>query len=279
VYLRNRIRNNLIPELERSYNPKLKSTLCRMSYVLRTENDFMESCAKEVLSKWNIDPCNMCANIEIPAFVKLHPALRFRVAKKVLETYTLSKRETDYAHVRSIVDLAEGRRPNGSVNLPSGVVAKRDYDILTVSREENRFCECGSQGKDDKTKMNDYCYRVNVPGTVEIKEAGIKVRFEATGAEDVDFSLRNAVFIGRENISFPLFLRNIKPGDRIEPLGMKGTKKVSRFFIDRKISKGDRKKIPLLSDGRSILWIVGMQLSAVARVDHTTKEVIKAEII
>jgi tRNA(Ile)-lysidine synthase len=127
--------------------------------------------------------------------------------------------------------------------------------------------------------MNDYCYRVNVPGTVEIKEAGIKVRFEATGAEDVDFSLRNAVFIGRENISFPLFLRNIKPGDRIEPLGMKGTKKVSRFFIDRKISKGDRKKIPLLSDGRSILWIVGMQLSAVARVDHTTKEVIKAEII
>ena len=67
---------------------------------------------------------------------------------------------------------------------------------------------------------------------------------------------------------FPLTVRNWKNGDRFTPLGMKGSKLLSDFFIDQKINVLEKNKIPLLCAGEMVLWVVGHQISDLVKVSE-----------
>jgi tRNA(Ile)-lysidine synthase len=67
---------------------------------------------------------------------------------------------------------------------------------------------------------------------------------------------------------FPLTIRNWENGDRFTPLGMKGSKLLSDFFIDQKINVLEKNKIPLLCAGEMVLWVVGHQISDLVKVSE-----------
>jgi tRNA(Ile)-lysidine synthase len=75
----------------------------------------------------------------------------------------------------------------------------------------------------------------------------------------------------------PLVVRRPQPGDRIQPLGMTGMKKLKRHFIDRKIPVQLRAQIPLLVDGHSVIWIIGQMLSERVKLSDKTTKVLKIE--
>lgn len=85
-------------------------------------------------------------------------------------------------------------------------------------------------------------------------------------------------FIDYDCLVLPLVLRNMRPGDRINPLGLSGTKKLKEYFIDRKIAAIRRSEIPLLVDAESIVWIAGERISERVRITETTRRVLKAGI-
>lgn len=60
---------------------------------------------------------------------------------------------------------------------------------------------------------------------------------------------------------FPLMLRYWQEGDRIQPLGMKGSKLLSDFFIDQKISVLDKHQTPLICKNDEVLWVCGVRVS------------------
>jgi len=288
-YLRNRIRNELIPELKELYNPRLVENVGRMSNILRLENDFIEKCVDKTLSDWNINSCEEGVKIDIPNLKSLHPALQFRVIKTILDDISSSKKGIGYIHVKSVIDLIEGGRPNGLLDLPAGVTIRREYDNLIILKDEGFDTKVPSPltmkndknkgRKDDKRKVNDYYYHIEVPGSVNIEETGMKIAFDLMDAGSLDYSSGSTVFIDYSVISFPLVVRNIRPGDRIQPFGLKGTKKVKSLFIDEKIPGKERERIPLLVDQESVLWIPGVKLSDRARVTNRTEKVLRAEII
>jgi len=75
-----------------------------------------------------------------------------------------------------------------------------------------------------------------------------------------------------------LFIRFRKPGDKFKPLGMKGNKKLKDFFIDKKIPRENRNKIPIIYDEQGILWVVGHRISEDYKVSDTTKKVLMIAI-
>jgi len=79
-------------------------------------------------------------------------------------------------------------------------------------------------------------------------------------------------------IIFPLRLRNWKEGDRIRPLGMKGSKKISDVLIDNKISMADKRTIKVLVSNHEIIWIPGIMISENVKVDNKTNKIWKAEL-
>ena len=104
---------------------------------------------------------------------------------------------------------------------------------------------------------------VAVPGTTEIPEINLQIKAErGLLPEDRRRISRDEVYVSAAELKFPLSLRFWRPGDFFKPLGISGTQKLHDFFINRKIPKCLRNRVPILvnADGR-IIWLIGYQLS------------------
>ena len=103
--------------------------------------------------------------------------------------------------------------------------------------------------------------------------------FDFVDRSRLSFARGNRAFLDFEAIVGPLVVRNVRPGDRIQPLGMKGRKKVKALFIDGKIPRTVRRSLPVLADGEEVLWIPGVRLSEKVRIRDETTRVLKVEMI
>ena len=83
------------------------------------------------------------------------------------------------------------------------------------------------------------------------------------------------IYVDRDKIQGELVVRNRRDGDRFQPLGMKGTKKLKDYFIDRKIPRDERDAIPLVVDEHNIIWVAGHQINENYKVTQNTKNVLQ----
>ena len=111
---------------------------------------------------------------------------------------------------------------------------------------------------------------VHVPGGA--------MKFSNKTADEVKISRNeNIALLDHEKISFPLSVRNWKEGDRFQPLGMKGQKKLSDFFIDQKIPLVAKGRILVVQNGSDIVWVVGYRIDDRYKITNETKQVLVIE--
>jgi tRNA(Ile)-lysidine synthase len=88
---------------------------------------------------------------------------------------------------------------------------------------------------------------------------------------------KDSAYFDYDKLSFPLSLRNWQPGDSFVPFGMKGRKKLSDYFSDRKYSRQEKEQTWLLCSDEQIIWIVGERSDERFRIDGTTKYILNVK--
>jgi tRNA(Ile)-lysidine synthase len=268
IYLRNKVRRELIPHLEREYNPSIKGSLTRMASILSRDEDYLDGEAEEVANGL-IKGSGGQLMVDIPKLTAFHKALWFRVLQKALgRVLGGDLRNIKTVHLEGMCRLLTRRVPNKMLCLPQGVYVEKHYRELLIRK-----------GKPPDVLSFEYI--VDCPGVTILESLGKRLvtRIEVPEKDvpaDVD---SNVAYLDENKLIYPLILRGFEPGDRFVPLGMRGHKKVKDFFVDAKVPKPLRRRIPLLVSGENIAWIVGYRMSDYYKLTEESKRILRVEYL
>jgi tRNA(Ile)-lysidine synthase len=155
--------------------------------------------------------------------------------------------------------------PNFLQELPHGIFFERRYDA-------------GFLKKGRVEPIQPFEVVLVSPGRTFIREIGKEVVVEEIEREDrleMITGVPDLALMDYQTLQFPLKMRNFRPGDRFQPLGLKGTQKLKKFFIDHKVPGRDRRKIPLLTSGERVVWVVGYRIDEGVKVTDKTRKILK----
>ena len=264
-YLRNRIRHALLPLLERDYNPNIKSGLNRTAEVLGTESEYLDLAAREAFEKCQTRQHGENEDsiiLDRTQFRQYHVALQRRMLRHCIAEIHGQMSDFYFRHCQTILDSIEGDAPNAVVALPNGLQFRRAYQCLIFERKP--------------VKPEKFAYPLAVPGKTHIPSLNAEFTAQIVGVDAGDvpplLDGKFAAAFDWETIQgFPLTVRNRQAGDRFQPFGMQGTKKLKDFFIDAKVPRCERDKIPLLVSGDELVWVIGYTTSEPTRLNARTR--------
>lgn len=283
---RNRIRHRLIPELTAGYNPRLEENLCRTAEILRLEDDYLRQKVEDLAADrrmLEIDAAQREIRIKIPLFLGLHEALQSRLIKHLLLSHAQQKQGIGHAHIRDVKALVQRGHSGGSLHLPFGMEVRREYDVLVIGRRmrQPRGSKAAVQAHAEvsagRPAAGMIACDVRIPGQIRIEAQQMTLSLDFVNRSEVRFGDSRTIYLDYDCIVPPLVVRAPQPGDRIQPLGMAGTKKLKRHFIDGKIPVRLRAEVPLFVDDHSVIWIVGQMLSERVKLTDMTTKVLRIE--
>lgn len=262
-FLRNRIRLELMPLLL-TYQPRLTEHLGELALLMRDENQFMDSLAREWVKREAEVKTTGETEISVAAFNALGPSQRNRVTRLLLAGVKKDLRRIGRNHIEAVSQVATAFEPQRVIHLPAGTRVRKTYNRLTFSRTGDE-------------KHRPFFLTVRGPGTFFIEE--IRTTFDLIEIDrDRSPMLRGSsaiALIDADKIRYPLIIRNIRPGDRFIPLGMKGHRKIKDFFIDLKICAEERARTPILLCSDIPVWVCGYRIDDRFKITPGTRRILK----
>jgi tRNA(Ile)-lysidine synthase len=269
-YLRNRIRLSLIPFIEGEFQPNFKETLLRTSNVLRVEDDYLEKGAQEAYQKI-VHEAEETLAFNFSEYQSLHRAIQWRVIEKILEKrsdWGMTLEDGRGTEVHKIYQKLHQASPSFLIELPRGFWVEKRYDLVLFGTREMK-------------PSVPFEVELISPGHTLVEEIGKEVVIEETDRDPLGDTRGSpdTALMDYESLRFPLKMRNFRPGDRFCPLGVKGSQKLKDFFIDHKVPRFERPRIPLLISEERVAWIVGHRIDERVKITERTRKVLKVQVI
>lgn len=271
-YMRNRVRMKMIPQLK-LYNLNIKEIILQTILLLTEDSEYLEVKTEEALEQMLISSTDSEIRMEIAKLQKFENPIQGHLIRKAIEKVKGNLLELTYIHVCDVlekIDAKETCLPAGrrwELHLPGGIFVAGNRGELIISREKREI-----------PSSKPYSYSLSVPGEVEIKEVGKKLcagfSERQTEADDPSVAFVDYAVLGKK-----MTVRNKEDGDRFQPLGMKGTKKLQDLFVDEKIPMELRNSVPVVESGGKIVWVGGLRLDDRAKVSENTKRIVKLELL
>lgn len=244
-YLRNRVRLDLLPGLERDYNPRLKDAIWRLMALLQEDEAYLNQAADEAWGEVGRFITPQCAALTIPAWLALPPALRTRLVRRTLGRF-LAHQEITSSQVKSLTALARGQRSGGVIDFGTCRVARAGLEL-------HFFPPLPPPPTPHVTLLPEI-------GAVESADGWrLEARTLAGPQPGPDFP--HIVRVDQDKTAFPLMLRPVQPGDRFRLAGGKGVKKMQDFLVAAKVPRWLRPHLPLVADCEGVIWVPGLRLA------------------
>ena len=250
-YSRNKIRHHIIPEFE-ELNPgfyrTMYETIERLSEAEKIYAKAIEEKRKEVVIETREKVL-----IDIAKLKNLHPSATYLF--EFLKPYQFPRQI-----IPGIIDALKGIPGKQFLSPTHRLIKDREHLIITeISMEEPK-----------RFYIDDSTTSLTHPISLLLK------RISRTS----DFIIPpypNIACIDYDKLNFPLMLRKWQKGDYFQPLGMDNIKKISDYFVDKKLSLPEKENTWILFSGAKIVWIIGQRLDDRFKVTEKTKEILQIE--
>jgi len=279
--LRARIREKLLPVLERDFSPAIVSHFGELARLAREEEVFWSALVEDrfqahvraaadtfvIPIRGLLLPLSLARAADIPrANAKASEtrpvrALTERLIRRLYEGLRGDRRELGARHVEQVIHLASESSSGRHLELPGGILVKRNFDDLIFSR--GAMARVLPDLRETQAQSSTYEYVVSLPdrgaATVSIPELGSCFRLKV-----IDWTLtasdtkRDGEALDADLLRAPLILRNWRPGDAYRPRGSRQARKLKRMFLAGRVPSGKRAGWPVLESGGRVIWARGM---------------------
>jgi tRNA(Ile)-lysidine synthase len=262
IYGRNKVRLELLPHLEKHYNPKISESLYRLSQIAKQDNDIMDDYTKQIfqrIGKRDKDGIRL----KIDDFNELKTGMKHRLIRHGIELVKGETIDIGYTHIDPFIQMCRAMQSGKKKELPRDIMLEIEYEWIRIHQT--------------KDAVKEYTYNINKVGKTDLLEIGLSVICKKVPCQK-EIKSSNIIYVDYDKIKGNLIIRNRRSGDKFVPLGMKGTKKLKDFFIDEKIPRSQREEIPILTDEQQILWVFPYRMDERYKIDRKTNEILMIEI-
>lgn len=253
IYLRNKIRNIILPYLKKEINPNLAHTLNQTAQILGADEDYLHELTigkkAELITSGEREIA-----LDLDGYRELPVSLQRRLILQVCRDLE-GGRNLSFLQVEEIRRLAQTGQTGKYLPLPGGGVAEKSYAKLTFYADR------------PLAQPPLPIRKILVPGSTEIPELGKMIVATICSQETAARSRKKPGSANFELLlpwseeNSPLYARSRQAGDRITLNAPGGSKKLKAHLIDLKIPQRKRDTILLIADGKEILWIPGLAVN------------------
>lgn len=252
VFQRNYIRHKIIPALEK-LNPAFRNNLAETIQNLRQIEDYylknIEKQIDEITEKSETQEemsISLLLKTDFPRQILYEWLNRF--------SFNPATIELAFSHLKS----SSGRRFYSKTHR---LIIDRDRLIITDLSEER-----------------EHIYYIEKNDIEIFKPLHLKMQYFPVDEVEID-PHKNMAFIDADKLVFPLIIRKWEAGEYFQPLGMKGFKKLSDFFIDQKLSIPQKESIWILYSGNKIVWIIGQRIDNRFKITNETETILRISML
>lgn len=253
AHTRNRIRHELLPLLERSYNPAVKRALADLAEVAYGEEEVWEANVGEMFSRLvragkPVRGGGRAAQgpvlaISLGALLAQPRAMQRRLLIRMAEQMGVT---LDFHHVEEVRRLAGDGKRGAALQLANGLMAVKSFRELQMEQPEGAV------------SASEYAYSLRIPGEVEVPELGVLLRARVVTGSPAGY---NSGLLDRSHLAAQVTVRNWHPGDRFFPAHTKSPRKIKELLqparVGRALSAEERKLWPVVEMEGEIVWVRG----------------------
>jgi len=259
-YERNFLRNEIIPKLKSRLNPQLEEKINNTARIISEVNSFVEKQSEKFVKK-SIKIKTNEIDIDINALKKLDESLFSIILKTVIENnFEIELSSENIYSTMELLNLQTGR----IVQLKQNVFVSKERNKLVIRKRDIR--------KKDKPVQN-----IRVGQNVKIE--GRTISITEVNRKMIKFTSDKSVeFIFADDLKKNFEIRKWKAGDKFQPIGMKGTKKISDYLADEKIPSSEKKDKLVLTNNGKIVWVIGLRIDERFKVKKETKKILQLSL-
>ncbi|MBZ5696622.1 MAG: tRNA lysidine(34) synthetase TilS [Acidobacteriia bacterium] len=268
--VRARIREQLLPLLERDFTSHAAMHLAGLARLAREEEVFWSALVEDRVRalvradhgkpRLAIRARDLLLPLEVSSATEPAPlrALTERLIRRLYRDLHGNLHGLTAEHVERVIHLASESMSGRRIELPGGILVERNFDELIFVRAGR-----SSQTRETAAQSNAYQYVVSLPGhgatTVSVPE--LKSRF---CLKVIDWPIverdtkRESAVLDADLLRAPLVLRNWRPGDAYQPRGRRQPQKLKEMFLAGRVPVRDRACWPVLESGGRVAWARGM---------------------
>jgi tRNA(Ile)-lysidine synthase len=243
AYARNRIRHELLPAL-RTIHPAAEQNVLAVAAILRDEAEVLDALVDQILG----------AGVTVSTLRGLPDALRRLVVQRLADESAGGFAPGAGGRADEVAALSE--RGTAMLDIGCGLRAVAEYGQLRI------------EPLDGDRAVSVEAVRLAIPGVVSFGDCEIRCELSEPVLES---GVLDRTALG----SAELLVRSWRPGDRIEPLGLGGSKALQDLFVERRVPRRERARVAVVEAGGEIAWVAGLAMSERFKVTPATREAVR----